>query len=114
MGLFWPEPRDRLAARRIVSRRLLPNLPEDIGQNILRILAIAHNPQNERERDAVVARIKRIQRTRIFRCHAPNEFPVFLFNALVFGHATGNYEQFVISMRMVCCFMIVDATTRSP
>ena len=80
------KPTKRFSPRRIVSGRLLPYLPENIRQDIFSVGPISNNSENQTKRDAVVARIKRIQRVGVFRCHALDQLAVFLFNARFIGH----------------------------
>ena len=68
---------------------LLPDLPENIRQNIFRVFAIAGNSQNERKRDSVVSSVKGVERGGIFGSHTPDQFTIFFFYPLLVGHRSG-------------------------
>jgi hypothetical protein len=58
---YRQHPGQRLAPRPIVAARLLPHLPEDVGQDVFGVFARPNDPQNQRKRDAVIAVVEGLQ-----------------------------------------------------
>src|SRR5688572_22287220 len=87
------QPRYGLSSRRVVSRRLLPHLPENIHQNILRIFADLHNSKNEAERDAVVTIVEGFERFGIPGSHTPDQLCVLAVRPFVEGHVFANTSR---------------------
>src|SRR5262249_40882029 len=83
------QPRQRLSSGCIVADRLLPDLPEDVDHDILRIFANPDYLEHEAEYQTVVSIIESLQSLRISGSHSLDQFNILAVFTLI-QHAKPN------------------------